>query len=137
MKRFTLKPILGAVAETLHAGLFNYMQRAGLVLCAAHTAVESLTDTTYSISAGLPASYDASGYGATTITYTAIGKMSTVTPYGSMRTVNVFNPISGAKEKTMGTADYGEIDLVFGDVPADAGQVIVKAAEASSNHFSF
>lgn len=103
---------------------------------AAHTAVESLTDTTYAISATLPATYDAAGYGATSITYTAIGKMETMTPYGSERPINKFTPISGSVEKTKGTADYGEGDMVMGDIPADAGQIILKAAEASSNHYS-
>lgn len=102
----------------------------------AHTAVESLTDTTYAISATLPGTYDSAGYGATSITYTTIGKVESVTPYGSSRPINVFTPISGAAEKTKGTPDYGELDMVFGDVPADTGQVIVKAAEASANHYS-
>jgi len=125
-----------AVAEALHRGLFLFMLRHGLVLQAAHTAVEGFTDTTYAISASLPATYDAAGYGATTITYTAIGKVESFMPYGSKRTVNTFKPISGAAEYTKGTPEYGQGDLVCGDVPADGGQVIVKAAEASANHYS-
>ncbi|MBK7493570.1 MAG: hypothetical protein IPI17_17800 [Nitrosomonas sp.] len=42
---------------------------------AAHSAAASFTDTTYAISAGLPATYDAAGYAATTITYTTIGRV--------------------------------------------------------------
>lgn len=103
---------------------------------AAHTSVESITDTTYSISAALPVTYDAAGYGATTMIYTEIQKMESVTPYGSKRPINVFTPIKGSAEKTKGTPDYGNLDMVFGDIPADAGQVIVKAAEASPNHYS-
>lgn len=103
---------------------------------AAHTAVASFTDTVYAISAGLPATYDAAGYGATTITYTTIGKVQDFMAYGSKRSINKFMPIAGAVEKTKGTADYGDGDLVCGDVPADAGQVILKAAEASANHYS-
>lgn len=102
----------------------------------AHTAVASFTDTVYAISASLPATYDSSGYGATSITYTTIGKVSAFTAYGSKRAVTKFNPISGAIEKTKGSPDYGDGDLTCGDVPADAGQVIVKAAEASANHYS-
>jgi hypothetical protein len=73
-----LKPAVKAVAETLHRSLFSYMQRMGFVLSAAHTAVEGFSDgsgTTYAITATLPATYDAAGYGATTITYTTIGKV--------------------------------------------------------------
>lgn len=103
---------------------------------AAHTAIASFTDTTYSISATLPATYDAAGYGATSTTYTAIGKVESFTPYGSKRSVNTFKPISGSAEYTKGTPEYGQGDLVCADVPADAGQVIGKAAEASSAHYS-
>jgi hypothetical protein len=102
----------------------------------AHTAVASFTDTTYAISAGLPATYDAAGYAATTITYTTIGKVQDFLPYGSKRGLNEFVPISGAVEYTKGAPRYGQGDLICGDVPADPGQVIVKAAEASPNHYS-
>lgn len=103
---------------------------------AAHTAVASHTDATYAISASLPATYDAAGYGATTITYTTIGKVQDFLPYGSKRAINEFVPISGAVEYTKGAPRYGQGALVMGDVPADAGQVILKAAEASANHYS-
>jgi len=102
----------------------------------ARTNVASLTDTTYAISAQLPATYDAAGYGATSMTYTTIGKMQSFTPHGSKRPINSWTPISGPAEKNKGTPDYGNADMVFGDVPSDAGQVIVKAAEASPNHYS-
>ena len=102
----------------------------------AHTGVASFTDATYAISATLPATYDPAGYGATTITYTAIGKVSQFLPYGSKRQVTKFNPIAGGVEKTKGTPDYGSGDMQMADVPADAGQVILKAAEASQNHYS-
>lgn len=137
MKRSKVSKFVNSLFGKLNERLFAYMANTGMVLCAtAHTAVESFTDTTYAISAGLPATYDAAGYGATTITYTVIGKVSDFTPYGSKRAVNKFTPISGATEKTKGTPDYGDGDIVMGDVPADAGQIILKAAEASPNHYS-
>lgn len=103
---------------------------------AAHTAAASFTDTTYAISAGLPATYDAAGYGATTITYTTIGKVESFPEFGSQRNVTEFRPIAGAVEKLKGSPNYGGGSMVMADVPADAGQVIVKAAEASANHYS-
>lgn len=106
---------------------------------AAHTAVEFFTDgngTTYAISATLPATYDAAGYGSTTITYTLIGKPRSFFPYGAMREIKDFVPLSGSVEYGKGVRRFGQGDLVCGDVPADAGQVIVKAAEASANHYS-
>jgi len=102
----------------------------------AHTAVASHTDATYAVSASLPATYDAAGYAATTITYTAIGKVQDFLPYGSKRSVNEFVPIAGAVEYTKGAPRYGQGAMTMGDVPADAGQVILKAAEASSAHYS-
>jgi hypothetical protein len=128
--------LFAAVRESLHRVLSGYMERVGLVLYTAHTAVEGFTDTTYAISATLPATYDAAGYGATTITYTAIGKVESFTPYGSKRPISEFAPISGAVEYMKGAPRYGQGDLVCADVPADTGQVIVKAAEASANHYS-
>lgn len=103
---------------------------------AAHTAVASHTDATYAISASLPATYDAAGYGATTMVYAAIGKVSDFIAYGSKRNVNEWVPISGAVEYTKGAPRYGNGDMLMGDLPADAGQIILKAAEASANHYS-
>ncbi len=102
----------------------------------AHTAVASITDTVYAISATLPATYDAAGYGATTVVYTTIGSVSQFLPYGSKRAVNKFQPIAGAVQKIKGAPDYGDGDMQMADIPADAGQVILKAAEASANHYS-
>ncbi len=103
---------------------------------AAHTAAASFTGATYAISASLPATYDSSGYGATTITYTTIGKVETFPEFGAQRQVNEFEPINGAVEYLKGTARYGSGDMVMADIPADAGQVILKAADASANHYS-
>ncbi len=102
----------------------------------AHTSAAAITDTIYAISAALPATYDAAGYGATSMVYTAIGKVSQMAPTGSKRTVNKFTPIRGAVEKSKGAPDYGSGDMMMADLPADAGQVIMKAAEASANHYS-
>ena len=45
--------------------------------------------------------------------------------------------INGAIQKYKGSPDYGSGNIVVADIPADAGQVILKAADASSNgHYS-
>jgi hypothetical protein len=103
---------------------------------AAHTAAASFTGAVYAISASLPSTYDSSGYGATTMTYTTIGKVETFPEFGAQRQVNEFEPINGAVEYLKGTARYGSGDMVMADIPADAGQVILKAADASANHYS-
>lgn len=138
--------LFAAVVASLRASLLNstflyrivtrHLERMGAVLYAAHTAVASHTDAIYSISANLPATYDAAGYAATTVVFTAIGKVSDFPMYGSKRNVNEFVPIAGAVEYMKGAPRYGSGDLLMGDVPADAGQVILKAADASANHYS-
>lgn len=103
---------------------------------AAHTGIASFSDTTYAISASLPATYDAAGYGSTTITYTTIGKVQSFPEFGAQSPVNEFVPIDGAVEYFKGARRYGSGPMVVGDLPADGGQVIVKAAEASQNPYS-
>ena|ERR1035437_2780122 len=128
--------VLAAVVDSLYYATSGYMQRTGLLLCVAHSSVASHTDTIFSISAGLPATYDAAGYAATTITYTTIGKVQDFLPYGAKRPINKFIPIAGAVEYTKGAPEYGNGAMNVGDVPADAGQVIMKAANDSSAHYS-
>lgn len=102
----------------------------------AHTGISTFTDTIYAISAALPATYDAAGYGGTAMAFTVIDRVQSFMAYGAKRTVNKFNPMSGAVEKIKGQADYGDGDMVVGDMPADAGQLLLKAADASPNHYS-
>lgn len=103
---------------------------------AAHTDVVAVTGTTYAISASLPATYDAAGYAATSITYTAIGKVKSFPEFGNQRPINEYPLVDGTVPLLKGAARFGQGDMVVGDVPADAGQVILKAAEASANHYS-
>lgn len=131
-----LQHLFAAVADTLHRFSFGYMQKFGLLLSAAHTAVASHTDTLYYISAELPATYDAAGYADTGIDWSLIGKVSDFLPYGSKRPINEWVPIAGAVEFMKGSPRYGQGAMMMGDVPADAGQVIMKAADASSAHYS-
>jgi hypothetical protein len=102
----------------------------------AHTDVATSTDAIYAISAALPATYDAAGYAATGMVYTVIGLASDFPTYGSKRPVTKFPLIRGPAAKIKGAPDYGDGDLQMGDLPSDAGQVILKAAEASPNHYS-
>lgn len=143
MESFTVGPLESAV--------FNASQEAGIVpgtlgfappgmqptpcqqqQAPAHTAIEPATGTVYAVSATLPASYDASGYGATTITYTTIGKVRTFPEWGLNRAVGTFQPINGAVEKYDGTPNYGGGDSMIGDVVGDAGQAILKTASEAS-----
>lgn len=139
IKRFLL-PLVSAVVNWLDRKLFNYGTWAGFILEAAHTAVEFFSDgsgTTYSISAALPTAYDATAYAATSVVaFTLIGKPKSFPQFGSKRALQEWQPISGSVEKGKGAPNYGGGQSTWGDVPADAGQIILKAAEASSAHFS-
>ncbi len=95
---------------------------------AVHTAIEPATGTIYSVCATLPTTYDAAGYGATSLTYAAVGLSQDFPEIGLDRAVGKFNPISGAIQKYDGSPDYGGGDWTMGDVVTDAGQVILKTA---------
>jgi hypothetical protein len=104
---------------------------------AAHTAPAGFSDTTYSISAALPTAYDATGYAVTSVVaFTLIGQVESFPEFGEERSVNEFKPITGAVTKVKGASNYGGGPMVMADIPADAGQVIAKAACASENHYS-
>lgn len=101
-----------------------------------HVAADSHTDAIYLISAALPITYDAAGYGATTITWTAVDRVSDFIEYGSSREINKFTPIRGPIEFSKGVPDYGSGQMIMADMPADPGQILLKAADASQSHYS-
>lgn len=103
-----------------------------------HSDVASHTDALYYITATLPATYDAAGYAGSGMNWELglIGRVSDFLPYGSKRSLNEFVPITGAVEFTKGAPRYGSGDMMMADMPNDPGQVILRAAEASANHYS-
>lgn len=104
---------------------------------AARTVVGTISSATLAISATLPATYDAAGYGATTITYTAIGEVENYGNHGVTAAVTEFTPIDTAVvAKMKGSKNYGTMSVVVGSIPSNAGQIIVKAASESNNHYS-
>lgn len=104
---------------------------------AARTVVGTLSGATLAISATLPATYDAAGYGATTITYTAIGEIENYGNHGVTATIVEFTPIDTAVvAKMKGSKNYGTMTLSVGSIPTNAGQVILKTASESTAHYS-
>jgi len=96
-----------------------------------------MTGTTLAISAGLPATYDAAGYGATTITYTLIGEIENFGTHGVTAGIAEFTPVStGEVAKVKGNKNYGTKSLTLGSVPSNAGQVIIDAAVESTARYS-
>ena len=101
------------------------------------TTIQTTSGTTVAISASLPATYDSSGYGATGITYTAIGNVEDVGEHGGTAQITEFTPVdTGIVQKIKGSINYGALNLMIGQVSSDAGQDIIDAAFASKNRYS-
>lgn len=104
---------------------------------AERTVIESMVGTTVAISATLPATYDAAGYGATSVVYSAISEIESLGPHGVSATLTEFaNIATGVVQKIKGSKNYGNIALTAAHMPADAGQDIVEAAAESINRYS-
>lgn len=99
--------------------------------------VQTFEGAVLAISASLPATYDAAGYGATAMVYTAVGHVQTYGEFGMQAQVNTFTPVdTGVVFKTKGTKDYGNMSFTLGAVPGNAGQDIIQAASESKNRYS-
>ena len=104
---------------------------------AQRTVINSLAGATLSISASLPATYDAAGYAATTVVFTAVGEVENFGNHGVTATVTEFTPVdTSTVAKVKGSKNYGTMSLTIGDIPGNAGQVIMRAASESNAHYS-
>lgn len=102
---------------------------------AGRTVVQSISGATLSISAALPATYDAAGYAA--LTYTEIGEIENFGNHGVTANITEFTPVSTAVvTKIKGAKNYGTMSLMIGSIPSDDGQILVEAAAESNNHYS-
>jgi hypothetical protein len=103
----------------------------------ARTVVQSITGATLSISAALPATYDAAGYEASSMVYTAIGEIENYGNHGVSRAVSEFTPVDTAVvAKLPGAKNYGNLALTIGSIPGNAGQIILNSASESNNRYS-
>lgn len=80
------------------------------------------------ISAGTPASQDATGYVA--LTYTDIGQIEKIGAIGSVYAKVEFQPLKGAKQKHKGSVDYGSLQPTMAHDDDDAGQTLLRTAAA-------
>jgi hypothetical protein len=104
---------------------------------AAPTTVQSMSGATLAISANLPTTYDAAGYGSTLMVYTLIGAIENYGNHGATATITEFTPVDTAiVTKVKGAKNYGTKSLTLGSIPSDAGQVILDAAMESTNRYS-
>ena len=73
-----------------------------------HTSVVTNAGTTLAISAALPATYDAAGYAATGMTYTAVGEVEDHGSHGVTAAISKFTPVdTSVVTKLKGSKVYG------------------------------
>jgi hypothetical protein len=99
-------------------------------------SVQTLVETTISVSAALPATYDDAGYDA--LTFTLIGQVTDWTPAGQVYNVVTSNPIAQrSTDKYKGTFNNGADSITVNRDDDDAGQVLVLAALTADTDYSF
>jgi hypothetical protein len=100
------------------------------------TAV-TFAGTLVSVSAGVPATYDAAGFGA--LTYTAVGEISTAPGSGGTKFEDVSYTVLDvrATKHLKGTSDQEEEEMEVIVTRSDAGQQLLKAALLSDNQYAF
>ena len=82
------------------------------------------------LSAGVPATIDASGFGA--LTYTEVRELSDIGMIGPESAVITFNPVAdNVTYKLKGSRNNGSLDLKGARAPTDPGQALLIAAENS------
>lgn len=99
-------------------------------------SVQTLVETTISVSATLPATFDDTGYAA--LTFTAVGQVTDWTPGGQVYNVVTSNPIAQrSTDKYKGTFNNGADSITVNRDDDDAGQVIIQAALISDADQAF
>ena len=90
-------------------------------------AVRTSAGAIISLSAGVPGTFDATGYAA--LTYTALGEATDIGELGRVYTVVTHNPVGNrSTQKLKGSFDEGKLTLALGLDEADAGQILAQAA---------
>jgi hypothetical protein len=95
------------------------------------TAAFSSIGSKVYISAGVPATIDGTGFAA--LSYTEIKEVTDIGMIGPESAVILHNPVSdNSTYKFKSTRNNGSVDLKGGRATADAGQILLIAAEAST-----
>jgi hypothetical protein len=88
--------------------------------------------TMIAISAALPATEDAAGYGA--LTFTKIGGVEQIGVIGATTNKVEFQPLDGPKEKHKGSTDFGSLQPAIAHNDDDAGQTLLRTAAEPDNN---
>lgn len=103
----------------------------------ARSDIQSLAGAVLAISATRPATFDAAGYSDTTIVWTDVGQIENHGSHGMQAQIIEFTAVEDAVvQKLKGSKNYGTKSMTLGNVPANAGQVILAAAAESQNRYS-
>jgi len=95
----------------------------------------SSAGTTIKISASQPATYDATGYNA--LSMTLIGEVTDLGEFGRAYNLIKHNPLgTRSTVKLKGSFDEGSIAMKLGLDTDDAGQILAKAASVSDSDYS-
>lgn len=101
------------------------------------TVLQTLAGATLALSATLPATYDAAGYGATGTVYTTVGNVEDFGEHGGEKAVSTFTAVADSVvQKFPGSVNYGTMQLVIGNLPSDTGLDLIDTAFASRNRYS-
>jgi len=98
--------------------------------------VRTSAGTTLKISASTPATFDASGYGA--LTLTAVGEITDLGEFGREFALVTHMPVgSRGTQKFKGSFNEGTMSLSLGLDTDDAGQILMKSGSLSDDNYSF
>lgn len=101
------------------------------------TVLQTLSGAAIAISATLPSTYDAAGYGATAMVYTTIGQVESFGSHGGTVSLANFTAVAdGVVQSFKGSTDFGTKSLVLGYLPSDSGQDLIDTAFTSKNRYS-
>lgn len=91
--------------------------------------------STIALSAGVPATFDATGFAA--LTHTLLGEVTDLGEFGREYALITHNPIaSRATVKKKGSFNEGQMTLQLALDTDDAGQILAKAAALSDSPYS-
>jgi hypothetical protein len=98
--------------------------------------VKTSAGTTLKVHATAPATFDASGYNA--LTMTTVGEVTDLGEFGREYALVTHNPVgSRGTVKKKGSFNEGTMSMSLGLDTDDAGQILLKAASLSDNDYYF
>lgn len=98
--------------------------------------VRTSAGSVIALSAGTPATFDATGYAA--LTFTDLGEVTDLGEFGREYALVTHNPVgSRGTVKKKGSFNEGSMAMSLGLDTDDAGQILAKAASQSDADYSF